>query len=177
MGTKLLKFTGLFLLLTTLTGCPGGDDDCFDYGASVRIDNLITISPLQSTYNQGDIITFKTGIPAQNNYFGEPINLFEKTNDLSATLVTRYSELFVGNNIIFVKGSQGNYPNWFEVTYNSLLNIYELEVKITLTKAGNYILNTNDSFEFQGSTKCNRYFIDTNIEGWNSEGKIEFNVQ
>jgi len=177
MGTKLLKFTVLFLLLATLTGCPGGDEDCFDMGSTARVDNLIKISPLQTTYNQGDIITFKIEIPAQNNYFGEPINIFERTNDLEATLSTSYSNLFIGNELTFIKGSQGNEVNWFNVPYNSINGMYEFELNIKLNKIGFYSLYTNDPIHFQGSTECNRYRLDTNIEGRNSEGKIEFNVQ
>lgn len=176
MVTKLLKITGLFLLLATLTGCPG-EEDCFDMGSTARVDDLIKIQPLQTTYNQGDFITFKTEIPAQNNYFGEPINLFVNTNDFEATLSTSYSYLFIGNELTFLKGSQGNEINWFNVTYNPSTSIYELEINIKLNKIGSYSLYTNDPIHFQGSTKCNRYRLDTNIEGWNSEGKIEFNVQ
>lgn len=175
MATKLLKITGLFLLLATLTGCPG-EEDCFDMGSTAKVDNLITISPLQTTYNQGDTITFKTTIPAQNNYFGEPLNLFEKTNDFEPKLTTS-SDLFFNNQLNFIKGRQGNEINWFNILYNPNDGKYELEIKITLNKVGNYSFITNDSFEFQGSTKCNRYRLDTNIEGSNSEGKIEFTVQ
>lgn len=94
MVTKLLKITGLFLLMVTLTGCPG-EEDCFDMGSTARVDDLIKIIPLQATYNQGDVITIKSEIPAQNNYFGEPINLFEKTNDYSARLVNTSVYLFL----------------------------------------------------------------------------------
>jgi hypothetical protein len=177
MVTKFLKITGLFLLMTTLTGCPGGDDDCFDYGATVRVDNLLKLSPLQATYNQGQIVTFKILIPATNTYFGEELNLFEKTNDYEAFLLTSYSALFTGNELTFIKGSQGSEINWFNVPYNNITNMYEFEVNIKLNRIGSYVLYTNDYLTFQGSTKCNRYRLDTNIEGWNSEGKIEFNVQ
>ena len=131
MATKLLKITGLFLLLVTLTGCPG-EEDCFDMGSTARVDDLIKIEPLQTTYNQGDFITFKTEIPAQNNYFGEPLNLFLKTNDFEASLSTSYSNLFIGNELTFIKGSQGNEINWFNVTYNASTSVYELEINIKL---------------------------------------------
>jgi hypothetical protein len=178
MGTKLLKFTGLFLLLATLTGCPGGEEECFDMGSTARVDDLIKIFPLQTTYNQGDVITIKSEIPAQNEYFGEPLNLFLKTNDYSARLVNTSVYLFTDNEVTYLKGSIEAYDGgWSNVVYNPETDYYELEIRIKLNKTGNYSFSTGDSFEFQGSTKCNRYRLDTNIEGWNSEGRIEFTVQ
>lgn len=178
MVTKLLKLTGLFLLLTTLTGCPGGDDDCFDYGATARVDNLITLLPLQSVYNQGDIITLKIIIPTLNNYFGQELNLFEKTNDLNARLVTTSRYLFTDNQVTYLKGSMEAYNGgWSNIIYNNVTGEYELEIQVKLNRVGNYSFFTDDSIEFQGSSKCNRYRLDTNIAGWNTDGKIEFSVQ
>jgi hypothetical protein len=178
MVTKLLKFTGLFLLLTTLTGCPGGDEDCFDYGSTARANDLVSITPLQTTYNQGDIVTLKVTIPAINTLFGQEFNLFEKTGDINARLVTTSRYLFNDNQVTYLKGSIENYEGgWSNVSYNNVTNDYELEILIKLNRTGYYGFITNDSFEFQGSTKCNRYRLDTNIEGCNGEGKIEFTVQ
>jgi hypothetical protein len=177
MGTKLLKFTSLFLLLTTLTGCPGGNEDCFDYGSSTRVDNLVKITPLQSTYNIGDIITYKIIIPSTNTFFGEQINLFEKTNDFNARIYIN-PIIFNDNEVSYIKGSIEAYGGgWSNVSYNSENGTYELEINIKLLKSGLYSFYSGEYLEFQGSTECNRYRLDTNIEGWNSEGKIEFNVQ
>ncbi|WP_396192022.1 hypothetical protein [Flavobacterium sp.] len=178
MVTKFLKFIGLFLLLTTLTGCSGGDEDCIDYGAIARVDDLLTLLPLQSVFNQGDVVTFKISIPATNNFFGEQINLLENTNDFEARLQTTYSNLFSGNNLLFVSGSQAEYSNWFNVTYNSINEVYELEIKMTLNKTGSYKIITNDYILFQGDSKCNRYRLDTNIlHNEPGPGIIEFTVQ
>lgn len=176
MGTKLLKFTSLFLLLTTLTGCPG-EEDCFDIGSTARVDDLLELTPLQTSYNQGDIITLKVEIPTTNNYFGETLNLFERTNDFEAQLTTS-SNLFANNQLAFIKGSQGNETNWFNTPYNPENGKYELEIKITLNRLGNYSFITNDSFHFQGSSKCNRYRLDTNIlHSEPGPGVIEFTVE
>ena len=177
MVTKLLKFTSLFLLLTTLTGCPGGDDDCFDYGSTNRVDNLVKIITLQSTYNVGDIITYKIIIPSSNSFFGEQINLFEKTNDFRARIYIN-PIIFYDNEVSYLKGSVEAYGGgWSNVLYNSENGNYELEINIKLLKSGFYSFYSGEYIEFQGSTKCNRYRLDTNIEGCNSEGKIEFTVQ
>lgn len=176
MVTKILKIIGILILLITLTGCPG-DEDCNDLGSSTRVDNLITLTPVQPTYNQGDIITLKSEIPASNYYFGDSINLFEKTNDYYALLITS-SQLFFDNELLFIKGNQGSETNWFDATYNPENAKYELEIQIKLNRPGNYSFITNDSFYFQGSSECNRYRLDTNIV--NNEpgpGVIEFTVQ
>ena len=177
MATKMIKFLGLFLLLTTLTGCPGGDEDCFDYGSTTRVDDLASINPFQSTYNVGDIITYKINIPATNNYFGQELNLFEKTNDYNARAYIN-PILFTDNEVTYVKGSlEAHNGGWSNVSYNNENGNYELEISLKLLRSGQYSFISGEYLEFQGSSKCNRYIIDTNITGWNSEGKIEFSVQ
>jgi len=176
MVTKILKIISILILLTTLTGCPG-DEDCFDIGSTSRVDDLISLTPLQTNYNHGDIITFKITVPNTNHFFGEQINLFEKTNDYEAFLLTSYSNLFKDNQLTFIFGNQGTEPNWFNVPLNFETNNYVLEVKIKLNKTGTYTIHTDDYILFQGSSECNRYLLDTNIAGRDSEGKIEFTVQ
>lgn len=163
--------------MTTLTGCPGGDEDCFDYGATARVDNLVIITPFQPTYNVGDIITYKVTIPSSNMFFGESVNLFEKTKDNNARIHIN-PIIFNGNEITYTKGSIEAYDGgWSNVSYNNENDNYELEINIKLLRSGLYSFFSGEYLEFQGATKCNRYRLDTNIEGGNSEGKIEFTVQ
>lgn len=177
MVFKTLKLIGCLILLTTLTSCPWGAEDCFDIGRTARVNNLISISPLQTVYNQGDFITFKSTVPATNDYFGEQLNLLEKTNDFEALLLLGFDQLFTGNELTFIKGSQSSNSNWFNVLYNPDNSNYELEVKIKLNKIGNYNFFTDDSFEFKGASECIIYRLDTNVEGMNSDEKIVFTVQ
>lgn len=177
MVSKILKITSIFILLTTLTGCPG-DEDCNDLGSSTRVTDLITLTPLQTTYNQGDVVILKIAVPSENIFFGEPLNLFQLTNNnYEALLVTSYSWLFTGNQLTFIKGSQGSETNWFKPIYNDVNENYEFEVEIKLNKTGNYTIITDDSIIFQGNSSCNRYRLDTNILGSNSEDVIQFTVQ
>ena len=163
--------------MTTLVGCPG-EVECDDIASIAKKENLIKIIPLQTTYNQGDIVTLKADIPSINNYYGSEINLFGQTNDDSALLILLSNQIFNSNNLTFIKGSQGQFLNWLNIPYNPNTNSYELEVKIKLNTLGNYSIVTNgDYFEFQGSDKCNRFRLDTNIEGMNNLEKIEFTVQ
>ena len=179
MQFKFLKIVGLFLLATTLTGCP--NEDCNDFGGGIsRKDDLIILTPLQTAYNVGDIVTFKISIPATNNYFfnGESINLLQETNDYDPRLTVTYGNLFTGNQLIFIKGNLSTGNNSFNLIYNNTNQNYELEIKISLNKTGNYYILTNDTILFQGSTNCNRFFIDTNIlHNEPGPGSIEFTVQ
>ncbi|WP_396179673.1 hypothetical protein [Flavobacterium sp.] len=173
MGTKLLKLTSLLLLAATLTGCPG-EEECFAPAAITQVDDLILISPFQQIYNQGDVITFSVTIPATNNYFndGTEINLLEATNAFEARLICT-DQIFIGNNVEFVKGSPGSVNGWFNLIYNNENQLYELEIKVTLNKIGTYTIYTADSIAFQGEKICNRYTIETNIID-NEPGRSDF---
>lgn len=175
MAIKHLKITILLLLSAVLTGCPG-EEDCDDLQATASVPGLLTITPLQQNYNIGDEIIFKTTVPSSNSFFGNQINLIEATNDHSATLILTHDDLYLGNEIIFIKGSQDpGAPNWFNINYNSNSGNYELEIKIKLNRAGNYDMITSEYIEFQGEERCNRYRIDSSIEG-NEENIIAFTV-
>lgn len=101
------------------------------------------------------MVIFRINVPATNTYFGQEINLPEKTNDYEGLLLTSYSSLFAGNQLTFTSGSQGSETNWFNVPYNANTNSYEMEVIITLNKLGTYTLHTNDYISFQGASECN----------------------
>lgn len=138
MGTRFLKFLGLFLLLATLTACPG-EEECYDLGSTTRVNDLIKIIPFQTTYNAGDIIIIKCEIPSINNYIGEELNLFENTNDYQARLINTSRYLFDGNEVTYLKGSIEAYDGgWSNVIYNSLTGNYELEIQVKLNKVGSY---------------------------------------
>lgn len=53
--------------MATLTGCKGFEDLSGLSRKEAYIDGLMTITPLQSTYNQGDEIILKIEIPAKFN--------------------------------------------------------------------------------------------------------------
>lgn len=175
MVSKLSKICGILLLAITLTGCPG-EEDCYDMGATTRVDDLISITPLKEVYSKGENIVYKISIPSQNSYFNEAIDLYESTKDDNGFLLTSYSNLFLGNDLTFISGSQNSENNWFNVTYNILSNSYDLEILITLNKVGKYELYTNEYVAFQGASECNRYRITTNIAQTNN-GKTEFTVE
>ncbi len=155
---KLLLLAAVLLLY----GCPD-ENDCDDFGRIARVPNLIKWTPVQSIYNQGDIVTLKLEIPASNNYYGETINIFEQTNDTNALLIMSTSGFQNGNTLNFLKGTQESEVNWFGAMYNELTGVYELEIEITLNRIGTYDLDNAHNIDFLGRN-CNRYFIDTNVD-------------
>lgn len=175
MATKLFKYFGILLLLFTMTACPD-EYDCSDMASTVRVENLVIIQPLKETYSQGDTIVFKAQIPAMNIYYGEVLNLFEITGDYNALVTFTDYAPFEDNELIFIKGFQSEFPNWFEVPYNPESGMYELEIEVKLINMGDYMVHSEAYFEFQGEDYCNRYVIDTNIKGA-IDGEINFTVQ
>ena len=175
MATKFLKVFFVVLFISLLQSCPGLQEECND--SSVPVPDLITITPLKPTYNQGEEIIYKLTIPAENDYFGSSINLYEKTGVTHAWLLAN-SALFNGNNLTYIKGSKRDgADNWFNVIYNPANGLYELEIKIKLNKIGDYSIITAERVDFLGSPMCNRFFISTNILGKNADQRIEFTVQ
>jgi hypothetical protein len=164
------------LIITTLFGCPREEENCNDFGSTVRVDDMITLTPLQVIYNQGDEIEMKLEIPAVNTYYGNELNLFQLTNDYFATLSISQNRLTTGNQLTFIKGSLGTTLSTFELPYNFDTQKYELDVKIKLNAVGVYSLYTNETILINGITKCNRYFMHTKIQG-SVNNMVEFTVQ
>lgn len=157
MKKLLLIATVLFLY-----GCPG-ENDCDDLGRISRVDNLIKWTPVQSQYNRGDVITVSLEVPGMNEYFGNTINIFDRTNDNTGLLVLTTGDFQTGNQLNFIKGFQDEgVRNWYYLPYNAEARNYELQFELTLNRTGVYNLNNDHNIIF--GENCNRYFIDTNVE-------------
>lgn len=169
---KSIQVFSLFFILATLTGCPG-QEDCDDLASDITVPNLAIITPLQEVYQQGDEIILSLIIPSENNYFGNTIDIFQETGDENP-LIFGDNNLFLDNEIIITKGTQGEFNNQFHLQL--INNIYELEVIITLNRIGSYSHNGIYKVDFQGENRCNRYRIETNIQGVNTQYQIEFEV-
>jgi len=116
------------------------EDDCFtvENWQEEDVVDLISLTPLETAYEQESVLTLKIDLPASNAFFGDQVNLFEETSDNSALIVLSDDELFVDNTLTFVKGSQGEHSNWFVMPYNSQTGTYELDMQITLDRPGAY---------------------------------------
>ncbi|RYF13685.1 MAG: hypothetical protein EOO42_18515, partial [Flavobacteriales bacterium] len=140
MDIRIFKLFFAVLVLSMLQSCPSiGEEVCDDIEVSAYVDDLITITPLKTVYNLGEEITYKLTIAAENNYFGNNINLYQKTGDANAWYTASSLYLFEGNQVTYIKGSarQGA-NNWHNVSYNSTNGNYELEIKVKLDKLGDY---------------------------------------
>lgn len=136
----------LLLLATVLLlyGCPE-ENDCDDLGRISRVDNLIRLTPVQTQYRQGDVITLSVEIPAINEYFGSTVNLLEQTGNSNARLSLSTTELQIGNELMFISGYQEREINWFGLRFNNNTGMYELEIQIKLNRIGMYDIRTLDT--------------------------------
>ncbi|MGB0186515.1 MAG: hypothetical protein ACPF88_06220 [Flavobacteriaceae bacterium] len=159
-------------MMMTFMGCPG-EEDCNDLASNARIPDLVTISPLKTTYKQGDEIILSLTIPSENNYFGTTVDIFKATGD-NNPLAYGDDNLFIDNQVLVTTGNQGKYSNQFHlklVDHN-----YVLEVRIILNRLGYYNHDGIYIINFQGDSYCNRFFIKTNILGVDYDYRIEFEV-
>jgi hypothetical protein len=178
---KYLKVSLILPLLIFLYGCPD-ENDCNDImtGGIAEVPGLVTIEPLQETYQKSDELILRCSVPAVNNYFGEEINLHEETQANFALLtlaqMIEYLRIFESDNELqFIKGTQGEYPNWMKMAYNPDNANYELEVIIKLNTIGEYGIRSYSKIELQGNSNCNRYRLDSSIVGA-VNGEIHFTV-
>lgn len=172
---KFSFLTVFTLLIFFFTGCPS-EEDCFDLGSTARVNDLIHILPEQTEYNQGDLVTLSLIIPATNSYFGNELDLFQETGDDSALLSLGFNQLFLDNNLNFLRGNNGNSENnnWYIANYNEDNEMYELEIEISLDRVGHYSFVDDGSIIIDGG-HCNRFRIDTNAQ-WDGVGVVEFIV-
>ncbi len=175
MGTKIFSTVVAILLIGFISGCDPEKQFCDDMGTFARVPDLIILEPLQDTYNKGDVVTLKTSIANISPYFAEPnVNLLEVTGVDNALLIS-HDELYQGNDLEFIKGSQGRISNWFNMPYNPNTDRYEFELIIALNRTGTYNFITGELIDINGED-CKTYNIDTNIVGANEDSRIVFEV-
>jgi len=178
MDTSRLKVWKLLLILPFFMGCPIGEDRCFeDFTRVVKIDDLVSLTPIKDTFNRGEIITFALAIPDSVYFHNDFISLIKKTEDQVPRLVSGDINLFKENNLSFDYGNQGDKENWFHLEYLPELKKFSLVINITLIRSGIYkipvwIFETT----FTGHEQCERYRVDSNIKGFEPGEFYEFVV-
>ncbi len=192
MATKFFKIGCLFFVLIAFNGCiPLGAEECDEYGTEANVSGLIKISPLQETYNVGDVITITATLPSKNNYFAiGQVDIHAETNDDNGIFSLAMwqhegssfpgTSLYVDNVVEFIEGGiENNTMGVFKMPYFAENDEYRIKYKVTLNRTGNYILiqDNSSNIYFQGGSTCNRYFINTDIENNNSIEDITFTVQ
>ena len=180
------KTLGILIILSLsllFTACPSDDiPDCIPIGGDVIVNDLVILTPLQSTYQRGDIINVKLTIPAQSNYFAGR-NIFIQTNVLFGIFTfeeIRNEGLIQGNILNLVSGVPSGISGKYNFPYNLNTTNYEFEANITLNRLGNYkVFSSKNSHivTFNEANECNKFIIRTNKAGGNASGNIEFVVQ
>ena len=175
MNTKNMISVLLFMMMTFM-GCPG-EEDCNDLAYDVTVPNLAAITPLKALYEKDETITFSLIVPSENNYFGTTVDIFQQTQDRAPLFSFSSRQPFEGNTVNVIKGAKAKYVNQHYLHYNADNHSYELMIEITLNTVGEYsIFSYGDRIHFQGDSYCNRFLIETNVEGTNADYKIEFEV-
>ena len=135
--SNLIKLFILISLGILLTGCPNESDaNCKYIGGVTTVNDLVILSPLQSTYQQGDIINVKLTIPAQSSYFAGR-NIFIQTNVLFGIFTfeeIRNEGLIQGNILNLVSGVPSGISGKYNFPYNLNTTNYEFEANITLNR-------------------------------------------
>ncbi|MFP8487986.1 hypothetical protein ACKGJO_02715 [Gracilimonas sp. Q87] len=173
---KIILITLTLITTIIMTTC---EEDCvtFQNIGEENIADIMSLIPLQGSYQQGTKLTVAINLPASNSYFSDPVNLLDATGDETALVVLDGDDLFVENSLTFIKGNQGEYSHWFILPYNSQTGMYELEVQITLDKLGTYSKSKYGKIYLGPSdpTACAAYLLNTQF--MNIDGQyIEFTV-
>lgn len=181
MTTKILYRSLIFVSIFLFACCdPLGEPLCGGSGGDVIVDDLVTVTPLQTSYQQGDSITIRTNIPNINNYFGLELNMIAATYDpLGSMTFGSIQVLTDQNEVIIEKGLQGDAFNHFELPYNPETGNFELELRVKLNRVGAYSFHTGNSevFFLKGNDPCNTYTIGTNFQGRDENNIFSFTVE
>lgn len=167
-----------FVLALMLTGCHSPCEKIY-YGGDAP--GLLQFSPLQSVYNQGDVVVVRCSLPSVSNYFysGE-LNVYDvtKLNNIKSYII--FEEFFQGNQCTFTKGGfvDGNF-SWINLPYNVDTDSYDMEVTVKLNRQGSY-----DFYPYMKLTDFNDNTcrgIDlratATVDESSTDGNIRFTVQ
>lgn len=173
MRILLLLFIATRLLF--MTQCDEGECTGRSILDENDIPSIAALTPLESEFVQGSVITFTVTLPSVNNYFGEAVNLLEETSDSTALLVL-YADYFNGNTLNYTKGSaaEEQFPERFFMPYNTETQNYEFELQVTLDQLGEYVIPA-EAFIEVGLDDCPDFFVNTRFQGVDGN-EIRFSV-
>lgn len=177
MYKNVLKFIALAMVLMSFQ-CEEDEVICNTAEASLVNDaGILFLTPLQETYNEGDVLTLKVTLPSSNTIFGAEEDIFETSQDLTAILSFPGQGILTENMIEFIRGGQGPDLNTLTLNYNQDTDAYELEATITLNRLGAYSQSKRGFIDIGLSIDdCIEYTLVSDIAG--VEGPtLEFTVQ
>ncbi len=178
MVTKILKTTGIIILLLTLWACPM--EPMCPNELDTYIPDLISIEPLDTVYQVGDQIVYTAIIPSRIDSLN--IDIYENTGVTSIWLLSSEIHKFDGNDIDVIKGftRRLDYDNSLQayLTYNPTDKVYEFQARIIFTQPGDYSVFPDGMEVFFNSENSSSldYEIKTNIQGFEIGEMWEFRV-
>lgn len=170
---KYIKFHLLWWpMILLLNSCGPDKGDC-DVTPAI-VDNLVSLTPIQSQFRVGDTLTISCAIPNQNNFFINNINILMATgnNRMIYTLVEG-SELIGVQQLILRKGDLDG--SFFVAVYNSECDCYEFEADLILSEIKSYSIFLGNDFDIRDSS-CDGFTIDSSFPWINQPNLLEFDV-
>ncbi|RMB56789.1 hypothetical protein EAX61_13410 [Dokdonia sinensis] len=183
MGTKNIFFKYFFIILITTTSCSlfSDDDGCSDDqndSRPITVEGLLEITPLNTEYNQGDIIEVTLTLPSANNFFSTPVDLFDETGTIESWIEGfDHTELTAENTITLESGRLENNGRAY-VIYNEDNNDYELIYRVTLERTGTYEILVSPSYRlrFPTNNACD-FEVETSLNGFSTEEITNFTFE
>ncbi len=176
MYKNVLKFAALAMLLMSFQ-CEEDEVLCDVAEASLFNEaGIISLTPLQETYNAGDELIIEVTLPSSNTFFGAEEDIFDTSQDQTATLSFSSLDILSENTIEFIRGSQGQNLNTLILNYNQDTDAYELEATITLNRLGAYSQNKQGVIDIGESIDCIDYQLFSDIVGIDGS-TLEFTVE
>ncbi len=177
MVTKILKTTGIILVLLNLWACPF---DKFCKSPQFEIPDLISVVPIDTVYHVGDEIVYTAVIPSHIDSLN--IDIYENTGVTSTMLGDSEISRLDGNYIEVHKGYTRRLGDENTLvaylTYNPVDKVYEFQARIMFTQPGQYSIYPywmRITFKSDDSD-CPDYDIETSIRGFQPGDIWEFRV-
>ncbi len=170
---KYIKFYLLWWpIILLLNSCGPDKGDC-DVTPAI-VDNLVSLTPIQSQFQVGDILTISCNIPAQNTFVGNSVNIFQATGDGSALWSLGNGSALIRNQQLIIRKGSVEVNNLVAI-YSSACDCYEFDADLILTDPGVYNFRFNNQFYFIDSG-CDGYAIETTFPWINFPNVLEFEV-
>jgi|GEM_PF-6988043 len=172
MNLFVKPFVCTFTLFSVLS-CVPSLKDC-DV-AIATVENLISITPVQSQFQVGDILTIACTIPAQNTYFGGfDQNIFNLTGDTTALWSYGSGSLIIGDQQLIVRKGAIAAPNFLAI-YNPACDCYEFEADLILSEIGTYGESISSTITIR-KADCDGFRIEPSFPWTNFPNRLEFEV-
>jgi len=161
-----MKKSILIVLLAPLLLTTQCEEPCDTIINNQRMERLplVDLQPMQDSYRLGDTLVLRVDFPADNDYFGTQLDLFEQTEANSALLSLSFP-LSDGNTLFFRKGAASdNLLGYASMPYHQKTDHYKLDLAICLQRPGDYLIDNFVPINL-GGDDCPAYTLNTQYVG------------